>query len=451
MGDAENGTIKELEEEAAKLVKLLNSREAKRPLIIEFSGTPKSGKTMAISVLRLFMRRNGIRVEAYTERASISPLKSKGHIDFNVWVSCASLQGMLESLDREIDIFILDRGLFDALVWNHWLDMTGKIKKVEAEAVSSFFTMSRWMSLIDLVCVMKCSPKAAMDREYTHQLTTKRGSIMDEAILNQLNSAIDESVERYRDRFRSLFVIDTTETKPKDGVTKITKEIFRILTEFLDEPLCVIPKDALDFEIPRYGFVADRNKVDTFEKLIAKHALFLPRSIAEKDPKFLIPIPCAAVIHKNQVLVLRRKEQGHSLHDTFAIWAGGHVVKSDASSNGIEQILTNALKRELSEEIFIRDDYEITPLGLVRTSENERASRHIGIVYRADLSSPHVALALHQKEFRETRGKSMSGRLVPTDRLLEIYDEMGDWSKYIVDEFWPGQKTLFNSSSLEKN
>ena len=45
----------------------------------------------------------------------------------------------------------------------------------------------------------------------------------------------------------------------------------------------------------------------------------------------------------------------------------------------------------------------------------------------------------------------MSGRLVPTDRLLEIYEDMGDWSKYIVDEFWPGQKTLFNSSAFEKS
>ncbi|HXJ03857.1 MAG TPA: hypothetical protein VNH65_02075 [Candidatus Acidoferrum sp.] len=53
----EDSVVEALEKEAGRLVKLLNSREAKRPLIMEFSGTPKSGKTMAISVLRLFMRR----------------------------------------------------------------------------------------------------------------------------------------------------------------------------------------------------------------------------------------------------------------------------------------------------------------------------------------------------------------------------------------------------------
>jgi predicted NUDIX family phosphoesterase len=443
MKEIDESTIRRLEEEAARLVKLLNSREAKRPLIIEFSGSPKSGKTMAISVLRLFMRRNGIKVEAFTERASVSPIKTKGHIDFNVWVSCASLQGMLEALDKEIDIFILDRGIFDALVWNHWLEMTGKIRKEEAHAISSFFTMSRWINFIDLVCVLKCSPKASIEREYAYQLTTRRGAIMDEGILHQLNEAIDLTVKEYQAKFHKVYVMDTTDTDPREGVTKLTTETFQILNEFLDEPLCVVPKDAIDFELPRFGFFPDRNKVDVFRALVSKHGIFLPRSIAERDPKYLIPVPIAIVAFENQVLVLKRKEAGHSLHDTFAIWAGGHVVKPDASPHGIELILTTALRRELSEEIFIRDDYELSPLGLVRTSEDDRASRHIGVVYRAELSSPYVALALHQKEFRETRGKSMSGRLVPTDRLLEIYDDMGDWSKYLVDHFWPEQKALF--------
>ena len=67
-------------------------------------------------MLELFLKRNGVKVEVFTERASVAPIKSKGHLNFNVWVSCASLQGMLEALYRDIDVFILDRGVFDALV-----------------------------------------------------------------------------------------------------------------------------------------------------------------------------------------------------------------------------------------------------------------------------------------------------------------------------------------------
>jgi hypothetical protein len=110
--------IEDLEARAAKLKQLLDNGTAKRPLIIEFSGAPKAGKTRSISVLELFLKRNGIKAEVFTERASIAPIKTKGHLYFNVWVSCASLQGMLEALYRDLDVFILDRGLFDALVWN---------------------------------------------------------------------------------------------------------------------------------------------------------------------------------------------------------------------------------------------------------------------------------------------------------------------------------------------
>jgi hypothetical protein len=76
------GKIKDLEDRAATLKTLLDSRSAKRPLIVEFSGSPKAGKTRCISVLELFLKRNGIKCEVYTERASVSPIKAKGHLNF---------------------------------------------------------------------------------------------------------------------------------------------------------------------------------------------------------------------------------------------------------------------------------------------------------------------------------------------------------------------------------
>ncbi len=138
----------------------------------------------------------------------------------------------------------------------------------------------------------------------------------------------------------------------------------------------------------------------------------------------------------DRILFLRRKKKGHPLHNSYAVWTGGHVVQSDDKGSNI---LVEALEREVSEEIFIRGEYTLDPepVGLVRTSEDARASRHIGVVYRLELKTEDVALAMNQREFRETRGNSMSGRLVEVNRIPEFYDEMGNWSKFIVDEFWP--------------
>jgi len=78
----------------------------------------------------------------------------------------------------------------------------------------------------------------------------------------------------------------------------------------------------------------------------------------------------------------------------------------------------------------------------VRTDPDERTSRHIGVVYSAQVANDRVALALDQKEFRETRGTSVSGTLIDTSRLQQFFAKMGDWSKSIVEKMWPDQSVL---------
>lgn len=429
--------VAELERRATELKRMLEQRSAERPLIIEFSGSPKAGKTRSISVLELFLKRNGISVEVFTERASIAPIKSKGHLNFNVWVSCASLQGMLESLYRDVDVFILDRGIFDALVWNEWLEATGKITNSEARQLEQFFTMDRWTELVDVVFVLTCTPSVSIDREYIDQLTTRRGTIMSEDTLRQFLEATERTVQKFESKFKKIVQIDTTTTKPREGVAKITDEALKVLDEFLDESLCVLPTSALSVTLPDSGFISSEELINGFVNAVDTKKTFMPRSKAEVNPNVLQPIPCALLRYKDKLLLLRRRKPGHPLHDKYAIWAGGHAVQSDRGPNS----LLSTLERELSEEVFIKGAYSINekPIGLLRTNEDARASRHIGVLYELTLTNADVALAMNQKEFRSTRGRSMSGKLVSIPEIRDLYDEMGDWSKSILDQLWPAE------------
>lgn len=427
--------IRDLEARAAQLKDLLEKRTADRPLIIEFSGAPKAGKTRSIGGLELFLKRNGIKAEVFTERASIAPIKSKGHLNFNVWVSCASLQGILEALYRDLDVFILDRGVFDALVWNEWLEMTGKITPQEAAHVVQFFTMDRWTDLVDLVFVFTCDPRVSIEREYADQLTTKRGTIMEEGTLKQFKHAADEASKKYGSKFKRMVSIDTTHTKTREGVAAIVDETLKVLSEFLDESTGIVPASAVKVSLPDSGFVSDAKTISGFIESVRENKMFVPRSKAEQNANFLQPIPCAILRYDKKILVLKRKKPGHALHDTYAVWAGGHIIEADDGPD----ILLNTLNRELTEELFIKEAFELnrSPIGLIRTNEDARASRHIAVLYEIILKSADVALALNQKEFRSTRGTSMSGKLVEISELRDIYDEMGDWSRFIVDHFWP--------------
>lgn len=434
--------IKELEARADQLKHLLEKRTAKRPLIIEFSGTPKAGKTRSISVLELFFKRNGIKTEVFTERASIAPIRSKGHLNFNLWVSCASLQGMLEALYRDTDVFILDRGIFDALVWNDWLEKTGKITHEEATQVAQFFTMERWTKLIDIVFVLTCEPQKSIEREYADQLTTKRGTIMSEHTLSQINQSTEKTMKEHASKFNKIIPIDTTNMVAREGVTKIADEALKVLSAFLDESICGVPVSAVKIKLPEKGLVSDASTVAAFTDTVNKEKTFIPRTKAEQNPNVLQPIPCAVLRYKEKVLILKRNKPGHPLHDKYDIWAGGHVSETD---NGPD-ILRNTLYRELNEEVFIKEAYDLPsqPIALIRTNEDARASRHIAVLYEIALKSEDVALALNQKEFRSTRGTSMSGRLIDIKEIGDYYDEMGNWSKSIVDHFWPDQTQAAN-------
>jgi predicted NUDIX family phosphoesterase len=424
--------IKGLESEAARLKGLLEKRGAKRPFIIEFSGAPKAGKTRAISVLELFLKRNGLKTEVFVERASIAPIKAKGHLYFNVWVSCASLQGTLEALFRDVDIFILDRGIFDALVWNELLKTTGKMTEEEALQVDNFFTMNRWTELIDLVFVMTCTPAKSIEREYADQLTTKRGTIMSETTLGHIAEATQKTIRERSAEFK-IVEIDTTELSTRDCVAQIARETLKALGDFLDEAVCVIPAQSVS--LPPRGFIEEKSTMKPFLDAVTSQRTFVPRSEAESNPNYIQPIPMAILEYKDEILVLKRNKPGHALHDKYDVWSGGHVNRSD---DGVD-ILLNALNREITEEVFIKEAYELdpTPIALVRTDEDARASLHVGVLYKLRLKSDDVALAMNQKEFRATRGSSMSGKLIPTKDLSSVYREMGDWSKFVAEKLWP--------------
>ena len=104
--------IKELQQTAEMILKLKNERRQKRPIVIEFSGSPKAGKTSCINSLELFLKRNGFTVKTIHERAGVCPVTDKHNPMFNLWTACSSLSGMIGTLENKSnlgDVLSLER------------------------------------------------------------------------------------------------------------------------------------------------------------------------------------------------------------------------------------------------------------------------------------------------------------------------------------------------------
>ncbi len=224
----------ELRERAEAVLGRLRGQPRGRPVFVEFSGSPKSGKSTCIDIVGHFFRRQGFRILAPTEGASKrTPYYLKENlVAFNTWSASYALNHIFDGLysaDR-YDISILDRGLFDALVWFELLSIKGDITADVAGKIHSFLLIEDWRTVIDAVFLFQADPSTSMERENKDKLVEDTGRAMNPGFLTDLNEAYGSVRERYSSCFPRFEVIDTGQ---EQGTTPFSTA-FRVANMILD-------------------------------------------------------------------------------------------------------------------------------------------------------------------------------------------------------------------------
>jgi hypothetical protein len=152
-----NGMKSELQIRAEKAAEKFEN--ARKPVVFEFAGVPKAGKTSTLSALQAFLKRCGFRVEVIVERASVCPIRDKKHANFNIWTACTTLAQILEKTQNpprpdDPDILILDRGLFDAICWLSVMEHLERIRPEDRKKTEQFLKIADWRKRISAVFVM---------------------------------------------------------------------------------------------------------------------------------------------------------------------------------------------------------------------------------------------------------------------------------------------------------
>ena len=215
--------------------------ERRRPVFIEFAGTPKSGKSTCIEIVRHFFRRLDYKVLAPAEGASRrTPYYLKDDLfAFNTWSASYALMHVLEGLhgSDQYDLAILDRGLFDALVWFELLASRGEISGEVRDHVQSFLQIEYWRSAIDAVLLFTTNAETAMARENSNKLISESGKAMNPAFLDELNDAYGQVQSRYAGEFTRFESIDTSDsagTNPETTAERVANLILDIFDQSAD-------------------------------------------------------------------------------------------------------------------------------------------------------------------------------------------------------------------------
>lgn len=432
-----------LQERAEQAVEKFNN--ARKPVVFEFAGVPKAGKTTTLGALQAFLKRCGFRVEVVVERASVCPIRDKKHSNFNVWTVCTTLAQILEKTQNpprpdDPHVLILDRGLFDSICWLSLMEHLERIRPEERRIIEEFLKIPDWRKRISAVFVMTAKPEDAMVREQgLLPVESGKGSIMNPEVLQQMLKTTEETVKRLRSDFR-VFEIDTSGNS-KDGARRTAERIadfaLNIIEEHLREDILCLPRiNALEtFSGNRFIPVAEAKKLI---QLFGKLGTFRPRDEVEADKESVQALPVVIIRNKTgDVLRLRRKERDkdNPLHEELVIWAGGHARKED-QANG--ETLVNCAVRELQEELRLSlDPNELELCGAIYFDQNPKSARHVAVVYEWRAKTDEVAVVLSTAEFFERRGTALSGTFIPVKGLIaDVEDEKikEQWSVEIVRE-----------------
>ena len=430
-------SIKELETIAKKILDAKKIARPRRPIVIEFCGTPKAGKTSCLSSLNLFLKRNGFKTKVLTERASVCPIRDKYNPSFNLWNLFSSSAELLENFvekAREIDVILCDRSIFDCLCWFHWFKKYDHINSDDFAVIEAFLTMGKYRTMFDLIYVFKTSPQVALEREYANLLTRKTGSIMNNTVLTEYNLCLDTARSRYDQTFRCIREINTDE-KSQNLVSKdVTNEVLMNLYELVVEKVAYVSRSVLkDYENTNFW-----RSSSMLEKLELQ---FNYRDKVEENNELVQPIPILVLTDESSknVLVARKKPSALSKKspekDMLLLYFGGHVrVEDKLHEYKTSQTLYTALSREIQEELGITlniSSISAEPL-FIWLKDNERSEKHLAVcfLYKADFS--HHKIKLDEYEFVQKTGTSDSGKIFEISSL-EI-DKFERWSRIIMNE-----------------
>ena len=425
------------------------AEKGRKPLVIEFAGVPKAGKTTTLTNVSTFLKRCGFRTEVVIERASVCPIQDKKNATFNVWTACMTLAQILEKTQTpprpdDPQILFLDRGLFDSICWITMMERISRIRLDQKEIIERFLMIDNWCKRISAVFVMRASPQDAMKRERgVLPVEGVGGSIMNTEVLKQIGEVNKKCVDEFGDAFR-IFPIDTSfgETRDNPGRTAevVTEAILALIEEQVAEEIISCPKESVVRFFAGASFIRGAQAdalVRTFRD--AKGDSFRPRDEVEADGSRVQAIPIVIVRNASgDVLRLRRREKtaDNPLHDKIVIWAGGHVRREDSIAG---DPLVRCAVRELEEELRLQIDSESLHLiGAVYFDTGGKTSKHLGVAYEWQASTDDVAVVLSRSEFFERRGNSLSGSFASIDALAREVEEHNlkePWSVELIREY----------------
>ena len=225
--------LEKIHERKVNLRKKLVESETIDPFVIEFSGLPRTGKTVTSDRIYEFFKFGDFNIEKTTEPAAIikrthtpDELKTFSSLDFNDETLRISREELENKKAKHPDIIIQDRGVIDNYFWYQMMFINGVID--EETFVNKIANICIDLKTMNQLYVFKADPTTIVLRDYLNEIYLEDRKKTTVEQVTKLRDGIDEflpTIEKNIPKSTELFNYDTTNFTEIDTSIAIANSI----------------------------------------------------------------------------------------------------------------------------------------------------------------------------------------------------------------------------------
>lgn len=209
------------------------------PYVIEFTGTPRTGKTTLINNLKDFFKKGkfsvGILEEFTTSdsyKKNIYPkLKSHCSSIVNFEIPKYVLKQLNETIDCNNDVIIIDRSLFDRLIWVDRLFLKDGIDLKDYDDYKTKY-IPLIKDKINIVIATYTDSFTAISRDYNANLSIEERSFLNLENVDEYNKSLLNMYELANNEGVNFYLADTTNKNQRDVSFEVIQYLLNDMREY---------------------------------------------------------------------------------------------------------------------------------------------------------------------------------------------------------------------------
>lgn len=206
-----------------EIYKMKSVLEKNKTYVIEFTGTPRTGKTTLMNNLYDFFKKGGFTTSTLEEfttskryKKDIYPrLKNEYKSVINTEIPKYVLEDLNNEVSKNYDIILVDRSLFDRMIWMDRLYNKNGVTKEEYDNYINEYT-PLIKNKINIVLGLYTDSLTSLKRDYYANISLEKRTFLNEKNINEYNNSLMNMKELSSKININFHMFDTTNKSERE-------------------------------------------------------------------------------------------------------------------------------------------------------------------------------------------------------------------------------------------